>query len=897
MPTLFLIDGSSQMYRAYHAIRGLTGPDGRSTNAVYGFVAMLRKLLADHKPDAIGAAFDLEGRTFRDDLSAHYKANRAPMPPDLVEQVPLIHEACAALGVPVLTSEGFEADDVIGTLALKAAAEGYDVAIVTGDKDFFQLVGGRIRVFNPRDEGTWYDPAGVVEKFGVAPDRVVDVLALTGDAVDNVKGVPGIGDKGARDLIAQFGSLDALLEGAAGVQQKRYREALLANADAARASRELVTIRPDVPVDRDLDSLRYRGPDQAACYALFTKLGFRTFTSDFAPTAATVATDYAIVDSLEGLAAEVDLARSAGRVGLRVLGDDGNAMRAGIVGIAFSRGERHARYVPLGHRALDEVTNLDTGAALRALASLLEDEQVEKVGHDVKYDAIVLARHGVTVAGPGFDTMLASYLLDSTRAPHALETLSIEHLDYKPLTEEAVYGKGAKASAPADMPATATLAYAAERADLPLQLARVLRARLTGEGLASVYEELEWPLVPVLAALEQVGVRVDTAALDSLSRTLEREMQARSSRVFELAGESFNINSPKQLGEILFEKLKLPVLKKTGTTRVASTSVDVLEELALTHELPRLILEWRTMQKLKGTYVDALPGLVNPATGRVHTSFNQAVAATGRLSSSDPNLQNIPVRTELGREIRRAFVAEPGCVLISADYSQIELRVLAHLAGDEALIEAFRRGEDIHDRTALAIFGADERARQEGDADAREDGELRAALRQDRVFAVEGHRRDAAGGAGLHRRLFRRVPRRAAVHRPDARGRPRVRHGEDPGRAPPARAGADEQERPGAERHRARGGEHAHPGHRRRHPEARDDRRPPRPRGQARPRERHPRPHDPDRARRTALRGSQGGSRRGGRPGEAAHGGRRRARGAADRRCGHRGELEGREKS
>ena len=308
MSTLFLIDGSSQMYRAYHAIRGLTGPDGRSTNAVFGFVAMLRKLLADHRPDAIGAAFDLEGRTFRDDLSAHYKANRAPMPPDLVEQVPLIHQACAALGVPVLTSEGFEADDVIGTLALKGAAAGYEVAIVTGDKDFFQLVGGRIRVFNPRDEGTWYDADGVVEKFGVTPDKVIDVLALTGDAVDNVKGVPGIGDKGARDLIAQFGSLDALLEGAATVQQRRYREALLANADAARASRELVTIRTDVPVERDPDSLRYRGPDQAACYALFSSLGFRTFTSDFAPTAATVATDYAVIESL-------DRSRRRGRAG------------------------------------------------------------------------------------------------------------------------------------------------------------------------------------------------------------------------------------------------------------------------------------------------------------------------------------------------------------------------------------------------------------------------------------------------------------------------------------------------------------------------------------------------------------------------------------------------------
>jgi DNA polymerase-1 len=707
MPTLYLIDGSSQMYRAYHAIRGLTGPDGRSTNAVYGFVAMLRKLLADHGPDFIGAAFDLEGRTFRDDLSAHYKANRAPMPPDLVEQVPLIHQACSALGVPVLTSEGFEADDVIGTLAVKGAAVGYDVAIVTGDKDFFQLVGGRVRVFNPRDEGTWYDSDGVAAKFGVLPGKVIDVLALTGDAVDNVKGVPGIGDKGARDLIAAFGSLDALLDGAASVQQKRYREALLANADAARASRELVTIRTDVPLEVGLESLRYRGPDQPGCYALFSSLGFRTFTSDFAPTSATVATDYAIVTSLDELASEVEAARRAGRAGLRVIGDDANAMRADIVGVAFSRGARHARYVPLGHRALDEVTNLDERGALRALAALLEDERVEKIGHDVKYDAIVLARHGVKVAGPGFDTMLASYLVDSTRAPHALETLCIEHLDYRPLTEEAVYGKGAKAMAPAELPATATLAYAAERADLPLQLADLLRGKLGEAGLTALYEQLEWPLVPVLAALEQVGVRIDADALAALSASLDSEMQARSTRIFELAGEAFNINSPKQLGDILFEKLKLPVLKKTGTTRAASTSVDVLEELALSHELPRLILDWRSMQKLKGTYIDALPQLVNPATGRVHTSFNQAVAATGRLSSSDPNLQNIPVRTELGREIRRAFVAEPGCVLISADYSQIELRVLAHLAGDEALIESFRRGEDIHDRTARAIFGAE----------------------------------------------------------------------------------------------------------------------------------------------------------------------------------------------
>ncbi len=707
MPTLFLIDGNSQMYRAFHAIRGLTGPDGRPTNAVYGFVTMLRKLLADHRPDHIGAAFDVEGPTFRDALVNDYKANRAPMPGDLVEQVPLVHRACAALGVPVMTVAGFEADDVIGTLASRGAAQGFDVTIVTGDKDFYQLVGGRIRVFNPRDDGAWYDEAGVSEKFGVPPARVIDVLALTGDAVDNVKGVPGIGEKGARELVAEFGSLDALLEGAASVQQKRYREALLAHAEDARRSRELVTIRTDVPVEVDLASLKHEGPNRQECFDLFTQLGFRSLVTDYAPTADQVSADYAIVESLAELDAVVADARAAGRVGLRVLADDRSPMRARLVGVALSTSDRTVRYVPVGHRALDSVTNLDERGALDRIAALLADPDVEKIGHDVKFDGLVLARHGVEVVGPGFDTMLASYLIDSTRAPHTLEDLSLEYLGYKPLDEERVYGKGAKAIAPADLPATATLAYAGERADLPRQLAPILRGKLAGEGLDDVYRTLEWPLVPVLMAIERAGVRVDSGVLASLSQRLERDMQARSDRIFDLAGEPFNIGSPKQLGEILFEKLKLPVLKKTGTTRAASTSVDVLEELAATHELPRLILEWRSMQKLRGTYIDALPQLIDPETGRVHTSFNQAVAATGRLSSSDPNLQNIPVRTELGREIRRAFVAEPGCVLISADYSQIELRVLAHLSRDQALIDAFARGEDIHDRTAEAIFGTD----------------------------------------------------------------------------------------------------------------------------------------------------------------------------------------------
>ena len=707
MSTLYLIDGSSQMYRAYHAIRGLTGPDGRSTNAVFGFVMMLRRLVADHRPDLIAAAFDLAGPTFRNQLAGDYKAHRPPMPPDLEEQIPWVHRSCEALGVPVLVSEGFEADDVIGTLALKGAAAGFDVAIVTSDKDFYQLVGGRIRVFNPRDEGTWYDEAGVVEKFGVPPRQVIDVLALTGDAVDNVKGVPGIGDKGARELLAQFGSLDALLAQAAAVTQKRYREALLANAAAAHLSRELVTIRTDVPVDADLERFRYPGPARDACYALFAELGFKTLTREFAPAdeAALVVRDYEVVDSIEALETLAGELRTAGRFGLRVVGDGPAPMHARLVGIALSAREGHARYVPLGHRSLDEYPNLPERAVLDLLRPLLEDPALQVAGHDLKTDMIVLARHGVKLGGRAFDTMLASYLLDSTRAPHALETIALEHIGVRAATGELTYGRGARAIQASDLPATATLAFAGERAELPLRLAGTLQDQLARHSLADLNDAMELPLVSILADIEQIGVRVDTAALAALSARLERDLRALGLRIFEMGGGEFNINSPKQLAEVLFERLQLTASKKTGKTRVASTAVDVLEELALTHELPRLILEWRSMQKLKGTYIDALPLLVHADTGRVHTSFNQAVAATGRLSSSDPNLQNIPVRTELGREIRRAFIADPGCALISADYSQIELRVLAHLAGDQALIEAFKRGEDIHDRTADAIFG------------------------------------------------------------------------------------------------------------------------------------------------------------------------------------------------
>ncbi|PYQ69043.1 MAG: DNA polymerase I [Acidobacteria bacterium] len=669
-PIVYLIDGSSQMYRAFHApVRTAEGgflrnAQGRPTNAVYIFVTMLRKLLTEHKPEYIAASFDLP-------------------------------------------SERYEADDVIGTLATKAAAAGFDVVIVTMDKDFFQLVHDGIRVFNPRDEGTWYDAGGVKEKFGVTPEQVVDVMALMGDTIDNIKGVPGIGDKGARELIATYGTLENLIAHAGEVKNKRYREGLQAHAGDARQSQELARIRTNVPVEFDPEAVRFRGGSREQCFRIFNELGFRAFVAEYAPTADTIAKTYRVVNTEADLRALVERLKEAGAFVLRVLPDQPSAMRAGVVGLAFSTEARVADYVPTGHRALGSVASLPIETALTVLRPVLEDASTPKSGHDLKFDAIMLARHGVTLQGLGTDTMLTSYLVDATRSEHKLEDLALEYTSYKALKDEDVCGRGAKSVSLADLPVEAAVTYAGERADLVVQLAPIFREMLAREQLTDVYDTLEKPLIPVLVAVERAGIRIDGPSLASQSQRLEQDLAKRTREIYEAAGGEFNINSPKQLAEVLFDKMQLPVLKRTGTSRAPSTAVEVLEELALAHDLPRMILEWRGLMKLKGTYIDALPQLVNPETGRVHTCFNQAVAATGRLSSSDPNLQNIPIKTELGREIRRAFIAEPGHVLISADYSQIEFRVLAHLSEDPVLLEAFREGADFHEQTAVKIFGAD----------------------------------------------------------------------------------------------------------------------------------------------------------------------------------------------
>src|SRR4051812_43709021 len=548
------------MYRAYHApVRTAEGgllrnAQGTPTNAVYIFVNMLRKLLNEHKPEFIAASFDLPGRTFRDDLVDDYKANRTPMPSELAQQIPMVHAACEALGVPILTSERYEADDVIGTLALKAAAAGFDVAIVTMDKDFYQLVGDRIRVYNPRDEGTWYDADGVKEKFGVAPDHVVDVLALMGDTIDNIKGVPGVGEKGARELIVQYGSLESLLEHAAEVKNKRYREGLLANMDAARQSRELARIRTDVPVEFNAEDMRYRAGSREAAFAIFNELGFRALAKEYAPTADTITKTYRIVNTVDGVRALADRLRAAGRFAFRVLPDGPTAMRATIVGISFATSPRDGDYVPIGHRSLDTTESVPLAAALDALRPILEDASLNKEGHDLKFDAIVLARHGVTLRGLDVDTMLASYLLDATRSGHLIEDLALEHTNYKALSQEDVCGRGAKAMSLAEVPVEAAVVYACERADLVGQLAPALRALLAKEELTEVYRTLELPLVPVLMAVERAGVRVDTAALAGQSQKVDLELAQRSATIFQMAGGEFNINSPKQLADILFDK-------------------------------------------------------------------------------------------------------------------------------------------------------------------------------------------------------------------------------------------------------------------------------------------------------------------------------------------------------
>jgi DNA polymerase-1 len=678
---VYLIDGSAQIHRAFFAIRGLATSRGLPTNAVYGFTTMLRKLVADERPPFLGISFDLPGRTFRHEAFAEYKSHRPKMDEDLAVQLPYVKRLLAAMKVPVLEVPGYEADDVLATLAAQGVAQGMKVVLVSGDKDLLQLVTDDVLVLNPGREGSGailYTKARVEEKMGVPPERVTDVLALMGDAVDNVPGVPGIGEKGAKDLIREFGSLEAALEKADSVKRATYREGLKTHKEAALLSKELVTLRRDAPVQLDLAALRHQDPDRTELHALYTELEFLTLAREITPEGPAGPVSHRTLGPGD-LAPFVLEARGDGHLAVAPV----RRGAGGWAGLALASRPRHAAFVPLEM----------SGEGLR---EALRDASLPKLAADGKELHVELWRQGLELEGLRFDALVVAYLLNPGRRGYSLEDLVFEYLGERS-RPVSIGVPGGEAEAAAERGGV--------EAEWLVRLAPPALARLAEEGLQPIYETMELPLIRVLAKMERVGVKVDTPLLEAMSRDMEGQLQALTAEIKTLAGADFNLNSPVQLREILFERLGMKAGKKTAKTRASSTAEDVLEELAAVHPLPRKILEYRGIQKLKSTYVDALPFLVEPGTGRIHATFHQTVAATGRISSSDPNLQNIPVRTTEGRRIREAFVAEKGHLLLSADYSQIELRILAHLSKDPALIETFKRGEDIHDRTSFEVFG------------------------------------------------------------------------------------------------------------------------------------------------------------------------------------------------
>jgi DNA polymerase I len=699
--TVYLIDGSAQFYRAYFAIKSLSTSRGLPTNATYGFTTMLRKLYQDEQPQWIGISFDLPGPTIRHAEYTEYKAHRRPMDQELSVQIPYVRRVCGAFCLPLLEVPGYEADDVIATLTAQALAQGLKVVVVSGDKDLLQLVSDDVLVLNPGREGSGsvlYDARAVEEKMGVPPSRVVDVLALVGDAVDNVPGVPGIGEKGARDLVREYGTLEDVLENAAKVKRASYREGLQSHRDDALLSKRLVTLRSDVPIEFGLDGLRRLDVDRTLAHTLFTELEFAALAREYAPEIAFLGTSVRMITERADVERLVAEARTSGRAACAVIAAGRDAMRASPCGIAIALRSGEGVYVPLQG---------ENAAALEALRPLFEDPKIALRSGNAKRDRLILGRKGVGYEGLAFDAVVASYLLNPGRRSHTLEELALEYLQQKIQPAHALLPAASGAQTTLEgVDDNALAAAASQEADLVLRLADRLTPRLEEEGLAPIFRDLELPLVAVLADMEKAGVKIDVAHLQSMSRDMEGQIHELTRDIHAMAGGEININSPVQLREVLFDRLGLKSAKKTAKTRAASTAEEVLEDLAQEHPLPRKILEYRSVQKLKSTYVDALPALVHPETGRVHASFNQTVAATGRISSSDPNLQNIPIRLAAGRRIREAFVAEPGHLILSADYSQIELRVLAHLSRDETLVDTFRRGEDVHDRTSREVFGA-----------------------------------------------------------------------------------------------------------------------------------------------------------------------------------------------
>ncbi len=722
---LFLIDAHSYLYQAFYAIRRLTASDGTPVNAVYGFTNLLMRLFTDIRPDYVAVAMDTPGKTFRHERYDEYKATRKEMPSELQAQIPLIRDVMDAFGVPVFAVEGFEADDIIAAIAKRAETEGIETFIVTRDKDAKQLLSPRIRMFNTRDDST-FGPEDLQREWGVAPGQVVDVLALMGDASDNIPGVPGVGEKTALKLIHEFGSLENVLKSADTVKGEKLGRNLREYADQARMSRELVILRLDVPLDMDFNQWRPgANVDGELLTRLFEKYGFKRLLKMLARLVPGQEATGAALGRVEGEQERIDSSRyrlidseaAFSRLLAELRSRDSFAvdtettseqpMRAELVGISFSWKKGEAYYLPV--MGADAPWLPDRGAALDALRPVLEDGGVAKVGQNLKYDMVVLRRHGVSLLGADFDTMVAAWLLDSSRTRYNIDALAGDYLNYRKVPTSDLIGKGKNRITMDRVPVRRVCEYACEDADVAWRLREVLEPALKQENLEGLFRGVEMPLVGVLADMEFNGVALDREFLRRMSEETGRQIDALVAEIHKEAGEEFNVASTRQLGEILFTKRKLKPLKKTKTAD--STDAEVLETLARRTDdpLPAMVLEYRRFSKLKSTYIDALPAMINDSTGRIHTSFNQTGTATGRLSSSDPNLQNIPVRTELGRKIRRALIAGgENTVLLTADYSQIELRMLAHLSGDESLTQAFMAGRDIHRHVASQVYGVSE---------------------------------------------------------------------------------------------------------------------------------------------------------------------------------------------
>jgi DNA polymerase-1 len=707
--TLYLVDGSSYLYRAYHALPNLTNSEGEPTGALLGVANMLRRLLKDSGSENIAVVFDAKGPTFRHEMYEEYKANRPPMPLELRQQVEPIHEIVRLLGLPLIQVQGVEADDVIGTLASRATAEKMDCVISTGDKDMAQLVNDHVSLVNTMTD-TRMDADGVVEKFGVTPAQIVDFLALTGDKADNIPGVEKCGPKTAAKWLKQWQDLEGVMANADNVKGK-IGEYLRAALETLPLSRDLATIRSELELDQDIDDLKRAPVDEPALRNFLQHNEFNSWLkelgTDESSKAATVELNYTTVLDMDSFRQWLGKLQAAPLIAFDTETTSLDPMQAELVGLSFAIDAYEAIYVPVGHDYPGVPVQLDREMVLKALKPLLESKTPEKVGQHIKYDMNVLSQYGVAVEGVAFDTMLESYVLNSTGSRHDMDSLALKYLGHQTTHYEDIAGKGAKQILFSQVSIEDAGHYAAEDADITLRLHQHLWPRLQAEpSLEKVLAELEVPLIPVLARMEQTGVLIDGKLLLQQSNELAKRMLELEVHSHESAGQPFNLGSPKQLQQILFEKLELPVIRKTPKGQ-PSTAEDVLKELADNYELPRLILEHRSISKLKSTYTDKLPQQINPRTGRVHTSYHQAVAATGRLSSSNPNLQNIPIRTSQGRKIRKAFIAPPGNLILAADYSQIELRIMAHLSGDKGLLKAFHDGVDIHRATAGEVFAED----------------------------------------------------------------------------------------------------------------------------------------------------------------------------------------------